>query len=183
MIFTPTKVQGAYRIDLERIEDDRGFFARAWCRREWTEHGLDADLAQCDISFNRHQGTLRGMHSQEPPHEETKLVRCTRGAIWDVMLDLRPGSPTYLRHEGLLLSAENLAMAYIPKGVYHGFLTLCDDCEVFYQMSQFYVPGVLLGVRWDDPAFGIHWPQAVRVISDRDRTYPNHETKAWTSCH
>jgi dTDP-4-dehydrorhamnose 3,5-epimerase len=173
MIFTETILMGAYLIKAERLEDERGFFARVWCCREFEAHGLGTALAQCNVSFNVSRGTLRGMHYQVAPHEEAKLVRCTMGAIYDVIVDLRRGSPTYRRHFGEVLSAENRNMLYIPEGFAHGFITLEDRTEVFYQMSAFYDAESARGVRWDDPAFGIRWPAEVRVISERDRSYPD----------
>jgi len=173
MQFHETDISGAFLIELERLEDERGFFARTYCRREFETHGLNPETAQCNISFNRHCGTLRGLHSQRPPHQETKLVRCTRGRIYDVIVDLRSESPTFRKHFGAELSALNRLALYVPEGVYHGFLTLEDSCEVFYQMSQFYVDGQLLGVRWDDPALGIRWPSDIRIISERDRSFPD----------
>lgn len=174
MIFTETAIPGVHAIEPERLRDERGFFARTWCEREFAAHGLDPGLRQCNISFNPRRGTLRGMHYQAPPFAEAKLVRCTRGAILDVALDLRPGSATFQRHVAVELTGENRRMLYIPEGVAHGFQTLEDDTEVFYQMSQFYSPDHGRGVRWDDPAFGIDWPPAEhRILSDRDRSYPD----------
>jgi dTDP-4-dehydrorhamnose 3,5-epimerase len=171
--FTPTTLPGVYVVDLELIEDERGFFARSWCREQFAALGLDSNLEQCNISFNRHQGTLRGMHYQAEPYGEAKLVRCTRGAIHDVAVDLRPDSPAYLGHVGVELSADNRRALFIPAGLAHGFQTLTPDSEVFYQMSCAYVPGAGRGVRWDDPAFGIAWPEDERTISERDRTWPD----------
>ena len=159
-----------FRIHPERITDERGFFARTWCAEEFKEAGLNARLAQCSISFNARKGTLRGMHYQSVPFAETKLVRCTRGAIYDVVLDLRRESPTFRKWIGVTLTAENREMVYIPEGCAHGFLTLEDHSEVFYQMSEFHHPEAAHGVRWNDPAFGIEWPDEVTVISERDRT-------------
>jgi dTDP-4-dehydrorhamnose 3,5-epimerase len=173
MIFTETILRGAYLIRPERLEDDRGFFARVWCRKEFEAHGLGATLVQCNVSFNASRGTLRGMHFQAAPHEEAKLVRCTMGAIYDVIVDLRKKSPTYLRHFGEVLSAENRIMLYVPEGFAHGFITLEDRTEVFYQMSAFYNAESASGVRWNDPSLGIRWPDEVRVISERDRNYPD----------
>jgi dTDP-4-dehydrorhamnose 3,5-epimerase len=173
MIFTPTKLSGAYVIDLEKREDERGFFARAWCRHEFEEHGLDARLVQCNVSFNHAKGTLRGMHMQQAPHGEAKLVRCTRGAIYDVIIDLRPESPTHRRWLGLELSQENRTMLYVPEGFAHGYQTLSDGAETFYQVSEYYTPGAERGVRWDDPAFAIDWPpEERRVISEKDASWP-----------
>jgi dTDP-4-dehydrorhamnose 3,5-epimerase len=172
MRFTPTKIAGAYLIEPERHLDERGFFARTWCQREFEEHGLDSALVQCNISFSPRCGTLRGMHFQKPPHAEVKLVRCTRGAIFDVILDVRAGSPTHLAWQGFDLTAENRSALYIPKGLAHGFLTLVNDCEVFYQMSQFFEASAASGLRWNDPAFGIAWPHPPALISARDAEYP-----------
>ena len=173
MIFTETKLPGAFEIELERKADDRGFFARTWCAREFAEHGLGTALAQCNISFNAHQGTLRGMHWQAAPHQEAKLVRCTAGSIWDVIIDLRPGSPSYLQQVGVELTAGRGNMLYVPEGFAHGFLTLEPATEVFYQMSEFYSPEAARGLRYDDPLFGIVWPAPVTVIAERDAGYPD----------
>jgi dTDP-4-dehydrorhamnose 3,5-epimerase len=173
MIFESTQVAGAYLVQVEPVEDERGFFARSFCRREFQEHGLNPDVEHCNISHNRLAGTLRGLHAQRKPHQEAKLVRCTRGVLFDVVLDLRPDSPTWLRHDGFRLTADNRHMLYAPEGVYHGFLTLEDDTEVVYQISQYYVPEAGTGVRWNDPAFGIRWPGEVKVISARDAGYPD----------
>jgi dTDP-4-dehydrorhamnose 3,5-epimerase len=173
VIFTETSLEGAYSIVPERLEDERGFFARTWCRREFEKHGLDSRLAQCSISYNRRAGTLRGMHYQAAPHGETKLVRCTVGSIHDVIIDLRPRSSTYLRHFATVLSAEGREMLYVPVGFAHGFQTLEPDTEVFYQISEFHEPSAARGVRWDDPAFDIEWPPAERTLSERDRNYPD----------
>jgi dTDP-4-dehydrorhamnose 3,5-epimerase len=173
MIFTETKLRGAYVIDIERLEDERGFFARSWCRREFEAHGLNPRLMQCDISFNLRKGTLRGMHYQTKPFEEAKLVRCTRGAIHDIIVDIRPDSPTFREYVGLLLAAESRRSLYVPEGFAHGFLTLEENTEVFYQMSEFYAQECARGIRWNDPMFGIEWPSDVLVISDRDRNYPD----------
>jgi len=170
MIFRPTELPGAFVIEPERIGDERGFFARTWCRDEFAAHGLSADLVQCNVSYNARQGTLRGMHYQAAPHAEVKLVRCTRGAIFDAIIDVRPESPTYRGWIGVELTAENGRMLYIPEGFAHGFQTLRDETEVFYQMSTQYRAASSRGLRWDDPAVGISWPPAgSRVISDRDR--------------
>lgn len=173
MIFTKTVLNDAMIIDIERKEDDRGFFARSWCRREFEAHGLNPNLAQCNISFNPKKGTLRGMHFQVKPYEEAKLARCTRGSLCDVIVDLRPDSPTYKKHLSVVLTSENRRMLYVPEGFAHGFLTLEDDTEVFYQISEFYRPESQRGFRWDDPAFAIAWPAEVRLISERDRSYPD----------
>jgi dTDP-4-dehydrorhamnose 3,5-epimerase len=173
MFFTETSLPGAYVIDPERFLDERGFFARLFEPREFEAHGLNPRVAQCSLSFNPRKGTLRGMHYQRAPYEEAKLVRCTRGAIHDVIIDLRPASPTFRRHFGVVLDAESRRLFYVPEGFAHGFLTLTDDAEVSYQMSQAYSPAHAAGVRWDDPAFGIQWPGAVAMIAERDRTYPD----------
>ena len=173
MIFTETKLKGAVIIEPERLEDERGFFARTWCQREFEAHGLNPRLVQCSISFNKRRGTLRGMHYQVAPYEEVRHVRCTMGAIYDVIIDLRPHSPTFKHWISTELTEENRRMLYIPKGFVHGFLTLEDDTEVFYQMSEFYHPECARGTRWDDPAFGIEWPTDITVISDKDREYPD----------
>ena len=175
MIFNETKLPGAFIIEVKRLEDERGFFGRSFCRREFEERGLNPFVAQCNISFNRDAGTLRGMHYQAAPHAEEKLVRCTRGALYDVIIDLRPESPTFKRWVSLELTEENCRMLYIPKGFAHGFQTLVDETEIFYQMSTFYHPESSRGVRWNDPAFGIQWPETDRVIlSDRDRVWPDY---------
>jgi dTDP-4-dehydrorhamnose 3,5-epimerase len=171
MRFLATKLRGVFVIEPDRIEDERGFFARTFCREEFAARGLCAEFVQCSIAFNRREGTLRGMHWQAAPHEEAKLVRCTRGAIYDVALDLRPGSPTLRQWVAAELSAENRKALYIPPGVAHGLQTLVDDTEVFYQISEFYHPELQRGARWDDPAFGIRWPLPLSVISDRDSAY------------
>jgi len=174
MIFTETKLEGAFLIQPEKLEDERGFFARAWCRKEFQANNLDAELVQCNISFGRKKGTLRGMHYQISPHQEVKLVRCTMGAIYDVIIDLRPESSSYLQWVGVELSADTRKMLYVPKGFAHGFQTLQDNTEVFYQVSEFYAPSSERGVRWDDPAFDIQWPDIdERVISERDRRHPD----------
>jgi dTDP-4-dehydrorhamnose 3,5-epimerase len=172
MIFTETQLAGAYLVDPERIEDGRGFFARTWCRDEFKRHRLNPGLVQCSVSYNRLRGTLRGMHFQAKPHEEAKLVRCTRGAIYDVIVDLRNDSPTYRHWIAVELTAENRRMLYVPEGFAHGFQTLADETEVFYQISKSYYPQAARGLRYDDPAVGITWPLAVAVISQKDQGYP-----------
>jgi len=169
-------VSGAYLIEPEPIADERGLFARTFCAEEFARRGLDARVSQCNTSANRRAGTLRGMHYQAAPHGEAKLVRCTRGAIFDVAVDLRPSSSTYLRWAGAELTADNRQAFFIPAGCAHGFQTLADDSEVLYQMSTPFVPGAGRGVRWNDPAFGITWPEPPplgRTISERDRVYPD----------
>jgi dTDP-4-dehydrorhamnose 3,5-epimerase len=172
VIFRATPLDGAWVLEPERHEDERGFFARTFCRREFAEHGLDPEVAQCSLSSSRRRGTLRGLHFQRAPHEEAKLVRCARGAIFDAIVDLRPGSPTFARSFTVLLDAEQRNLLYVPKGFAHGFLTLADDVEVCYQMSAPWAPGFEGGYRWDDPAFAIPWPEPPRVISERDRALP-----------
>jgi dTDP-4-dehydrorhamnose 3,5-epimerase len=173
MRFQETKLRGVMVIDLDMIRDERGFFARTWCRREFEAQGLNANLAQCSVSHNRLKGTLRGMHYQAAPHVEAKLVRCVSGAIYDVALDLREGSATFGQWVAAELSAANRRMLYVPEGVAHGFQTLEDDTEVFYQMSEFHHPESARGVRWDDPAFGIVWPVAGAILSERDASCPD----------
>jgi len=173
MIFQETELKGAYIVDIERREDDRGFFARSWCRREFEAHGLNPHIAQCGVSFNVRKGTLRGMHFQVKPFEEAKLVRCTMGSLRDVIVDLRPDSPTFKRHRSVVLTADNRTMLYVPEGFAHGFLTLEDETEVHYQISEFHAPEHARGFRWNDPAFGIAWPADVKIISERDRNYPD----------
>ncbi len=171
MLFKATPLAGAFVVELEMRSDDRGFFARAFCAREFEEQGLKPAVAQCNIAFNYKRGTLRGMHYQLAPAAETKLVRCFRGAIYDVIVDLRPDSPTYLQHFGIELSADNRLALYIPEMFAHGYLTLTDECELMYQVSEFYTPGYEAGVRYDDPTFNIQWPIPVEVISDKDLTW------------
>jgi dTDP-4-dehydrorhamnose 3,5-epimerase len=180
MLFYETKLSGVFEIHVEPHVDNRGFFARSWCQREFEAHGLNPKLVQCNISFNTRKGTLRGMHFQALPHSEAKVVRCTRGAICDVVLDLRSSSPTYRDWIAVTLTPANRHMVYVPEGCAHGFLTIEDETEVLYQMSEFYNVESARGVRWNDPAFQILWPEKVEVISDRDRTYPNFD-KAWIS--
>jgi dTDP-4-dehydrorhamnose 3,5-epimerase len=172
MKFLPTRLPGVWIVDLEKHGDDRGFFARSWCRREFEEHGLNPNLVQCSVSFNLKKGTLRGMHYQVTPHEEAKLVRCTRGSICDVAVDLRPTSPAFGKWTAEELTADNGRALYIPGGFAHGFQTLSDSTEVFYQMSEFYHPESARGVRWNDPAFGIIWPIPNPIISERDKNLP-----------
>jgi len=168
MLFTETPLRGAFLVDLQLQEDERGFFSRSWCQNEFTEHGLNPHLVQCNVSFNLKKGTLRGMHYQAEPFPEAKLVRCTMGAIYDVIIDLRPDSVTFKNWFGVELSAQNRRGLYIPFGFAHGFQTLVDNSEVFYQMSEFFYPECSRGVRWDDPAFGIMWPIFDMTISEKD---------------
>ena len=173
MLFEPSKIAGAFILAPQRHEDDRGHFARTFCVDELAAHGLVTSVAQCSVSWNRRAGTLRGMHYQIAPHEETKVVRCTAGAVFDVMLDMRPASPTFRQWQGVELTAANGLALYIPAGVAHGFQTLVDATEVFYMISTRYEPSAARGIRWDDPAFAIAWPPvAERTISERDRAFP-----------
>jgi dTDP-4-dehydrorhamnose 3,5-epimerase len=172
MRFTETELPGAFLIDIEPISDERGFFTRTFCRREFEDHGLLPLVAQCNLSYNHKAGTLRGMHYQVPPAGEAKLVRCTRGAILDVFVDLRPGSPTYLQHVSVELTAENRRAAYLPPLLAHGYQSLTDDAEVTYQVSEFYTPASERSTRYDDPALGIAWPLEVTVISAKDAAAP-----------
>ena len=173
MRFTATSLPGVYLVELEPRADDRGFFARTWCRREFAAQGLSDELVQCSLSFNRRRGTLRGLHYQVEPHAEDKLVRCTHGAIHDVVVDLRPGSPTFCRYVAVQLAATTHRALYVPRGCAHGFQTLADDTQVFYQMSEFHAPGAGRGVRWNDPRFGIVWPVADPILNARDASYPD----------
>lgn len=172
MIFTETALKSAFVIDPEPVRDERGMFARTWCQKEFEAHGLAVTWVQSSVSVNDHRGTMRGMHYQAAPYDEVKLVRCTAGAIYDVVVDLRPTSSTYGQHVGIILSAENRRAIYIPKQFAHGFLTLEDKSEVSYQMSEFYVPASARGFRWDDPTFKIAWPEPILVMSEKDRTWP-----------
>ena len=172
MRFVETKLRGAFVLELEPREDDRGFFARSFCQKEFEAHGLKPSVAQCNTSFNHRRGTMRGMHYQLPPAAETKLVRCTRGSILDVIVDLRPGSPTYLQHVAVELSEQNRRQLYVPELFAHGYLSLTDGAEVAYQVGEFYTPGCERGIRYDDPQLGIDWPIAVEVISEKDASWP-----------
>ncbi len=172
MKFLKTPLAGLYVVELDTLNDDRGFFARSFCAHEFEAVGLDSRVAQCNVSFNKRAGTLRGLHFQAPPHEEAKLVRCTQGAIYDVAVDIRRDSPTYGRWHAVELSAENWRMLFIPRGFAHGFQTLVNDSEIFYLMFEFYHPQSARGLRWDDPALAIPWPIANPIISDNDRVHP-----------
>lgn len=178
MIFKPTPLVGAFLVELEERSDERGFFARSYCAKEFEEHGLKPDVAQANVSFNHRAGTLRGMHYQVPPAAETKLVRCTRGAIHDVIIDLRPESPSYLQHFGVDLTEENRLALYVPEMFAHGYLTLQDGAEVIYQVGEFYTPGYERGIHYNDSRFAIEWPHEVRVISDKDSAWPAFEPGA-----
>lgn len=171
MKFLPTPLSGAFVVELERLEDERGFFARSFCQDEFRKQGLKLAIAQCNVSWNRKRSTLRGLHYQAAPHEEAKVVRCTRGAIWDVIVDMRESSPTRLRWYALELNADNRLALYVPEGFAHGFQTLADGSEVLYQMSEFYHPDLARGLRWDDLKIKIKWPLPDPILSERDRSY------------
>lgn len=173
MIFKPLDLPGAFVIEPDRHADVRGYFARTFCEKEFVDQGLEPRISQCSVSFNHRKGTLRGMHYQAAPFEEVKVVRCNRGAIYDVIIDLRPASPAFKKWFGVRLDEENGHTLYIPKGFAHGFQTLADDTEVFYQMSQVFSPQHARGVRWNDPAFSIEWPEDERIILERDQNYPD----------
>lgn len=176
MTFTETRLQGAYIIDVNRIEDERGFFGRSYCKTEFEKYGLNTNVVQANLSHNKKKGTLRGMHMQSAPFAETKLVRCTRGAIYDVIVDLRPLSETFKQWIGVELTADNFRMLYIPEGFAHGFITLEDNTDVTYQVTQFYTPLTEQGYRWDDPSFNITWPVTPVTISEKDRNHLFFET-------
>jgi dTDP-4-dehydrorhamnose 3,5-epimerase len=178
MLLDKSRVQGAYIVELEPRFDERGFFARTWCQKEFAAYGLNERVVQINVSHNTHKATLRGLHYQAAPFEEAKTISCTRGAIYDVVLDLRNDSSTYLRWDAVELSARNRRMLYVPEGCAHGFQTLADDTEVLYLMSQFYSPDHARGVRYDDPAFHIEWPLPVSVLAEADRTWPDYERSA-----
>ena len=172
MIFKETPIKGAYLVDIKRIADDRGFFGRAFCQHEMKAHGLNEVIAQTNLSHNPTKGTLRGLHYQAAPHEESKLVRCTRGSLFDVLVDLRKGSPTYCQWFGVILTADSFTMLYVPEGCAHGFLTLEDNTDIMYQVSNYYAPDAEKGLLWNDPAFNIEWPFEPTLISDKDRNQP-----------
>lgn len=175
MIFRETKLKGAFIIEVEKREDDRGFFARAWCKKEFEEHGLTANTVQSNIAFSKRKGTLRGLHYQGAPYGEVKVVRCTLGSLYDVLVDLRPGSSTYRQWVGVELASDNYKMVYVPEGFAHGYQTLEDNTEVTYQVSQFYFPDFERGIRYDDPGIGIDWPLLVKIISDKDKGWPDYQ--------
>jgi len=176
MLFTETKLKGAFIIDLEPKTDNRGFFARAFCQKEFEAHGLKPAVAQCNLAFTHKQGTLRGMHYQVPPAAEAKLFRCTKGANYHVIIDLRPESPTYLQHVGVELTPENRRALYVPEMFAHGYQAQVDSCEAIYQVSEFYTPGCEQGLRYDDPTFGIEWPIPVSEITQKDASWPLFES-------
>jgi len=174
MVFKETRLKGAFIIEPENIIDDRGFFSRVWCQKEFEAQGLNPNIAQCNQSFNAIKGTLRGIHYQIVPYEEAKIIRCIRGKVYDVIVDLRSKSPTYLQWMGFELSSENRKMLYVPENFAHGYLTLADNTEVFYQVSQFYSPGSESGIRWDDPSINIKWPKIANlIISEKDKKWPD----------
>jgi dTDP-4-dehydrorhamnose 3,5-epimerase len=173
MIFSETKLKGAFIIEVEKREDERGFFARAWCKKEFEEHGLAANMVQSNIAFSKRKGTLRGLHYQGAPYGEVKVVRCTKGSLYDVLVDLRPGSSTYRQWVGVELTSDSYKMMYVPEGFAHGYQTLEDNTEVTYQVSQLYSPDFEQGIRYDDPAIGIDWPLMVKILSDKDKGWPD----------
>jgi dTDP-4-dehydrorhamnose 3,5-epimerase len=175
MIFKELQLKGVFTVDLEPKEDNRGFYARAWCRDEFGQHGLVTDFAQINISYTHKKGTVRGLHYQVPPHGEVKLVRCVRGAIFDVVVDMRPDSPTYRQWLGIELSADNRRALYVPENFAHGFASLTDDCELIYSISSSYHPEAERGIRYNDPAIGIEWPVDIEIMSDKDRNMPDLE--------
>jgi dTDP-4-dehydrorhamnose 3,5-epimerase len=177
MIFTETELPGAFIIDVERMSDERGFFARSWCEDEFAAHGILMPPLQANVSSNPRRGTLRGMHYQLPPHEETKLVRCTRGAIYDVIVDLREESPTYGKWLGVELTADSFRMLFVPGRFAHGFITLTDNTDVCYQVSAKYAPGAERGLRWNDPAIGIQWPFQPNLVSEKDQRHPDFQLR------
>jgi dTDP-4-dehydrorhamnose 3,5-epimerase len=173
MIFTETYLKGAYIIEIKKLEDERGFFGRTWCANELKEYGLNNNVAQANTSFSKYKGTLRGLHYQKDPYQETKIIRCTRGAIYDVIIDLRMDSPTYKQWLGVELTWDNYKMLYVPEDFAHGFITLREDCEVNYMVTQFYTPGAEAGIRWNDPQFKIDWPIEPIIISEKDKNHPD----------
>ncbi len=173
MIFMKTRLKDAFVVEPDKLADERGFFARSWCQREFEALGVNKKPVQSNISFNKKRGTLRGLHYQDDPFGEVKLVRCTMGGIYDVIVDLRPASETYLQWISVELTEKNRRLLFVPEGFAHGFMTLRDNTEVFYQMSQYYMPEYARGIRWDDPLFGIRWPMNISIISDKDGRYPD----------
>ena len=174
MKFVKTKLEGAFLIEPELVKDERGFFARLWCQKEFAQHGLNPDLTQISIAFNQKKGTIRGMHFQKSPYEESKLVRCTSGATYDVIIDLRPASKTYKQWVSVEITSKGYKMIYVPEGFAHGYQTLEDNTEVIYHMSQSFAPQYYSGVRWNDPAFNIKWPDTEnKIISEKDKNYPD----------
>jgi dTDP-4-dehydrorhamnose 3,5-epimerase len=180
MIFTETKLKGAFIIDVKRLEDERGFFGRAWCKKEFEEHGLNSNAVQANVSHNKLAGTLRGLHYQTAPFTESKTVRCTEGSIFDVIVDLRTESPTYKQWLGVTLTAQSFRMLYVPDGFAHGFITLEDNTAVHYMVTEYYTPGAEKGIRYDDPAFNIDWALAPTIVSDKDLIHPPYSEKTFT---
>lgn len=174
MIFTETELKGAFILDVKKLEDERGFFGRSYCQKEFDDHGMTSRVVQANVSYNKSKGTLRGMHYQMSPYEETKLVRCVRGAIYDVIIDLRKDSPTYTKWIGVELKEDSYRMLFVPEGFAHGFITLEDNTEVIYQVSQFYTPGAENGLRWNDPSFNIKWPIEPVIISEKDKQHSDY---------
>jgi len=173
MIFNETKLKGAYLVEIKKLEDERGFFGRSWCQREFQEVGLEAEIKQINTSFTLKKGTIRGMHYQIDPYQETKFIRCTQGRIYDVIIDLRRESKTFMQWIGHILSEDNYRMVYVPGNFAHGFVTLTDNCEVYYPVTEFYTPGSERGIRYNDPAFDIKWPVPVEVVSLKDNSHPD----------
>jgi dTDP-4-dehydrorhamnose 3,5-epimerase len=173
MIFTETKLKGAFVVEIKQLKDERGFFGRSWCQREMEEHGLNGNVVQTNTSLTFKKGTIRGMHYQKHPYEETKFMRCTKGAIYDVIIDLRKDSPTFMHWLGVELTEDNYKMLYVPEKFAHGFITLKDNSEVTYPVTQFYTPGAEAGIRYNDPAFNIQWPVPVEVVSEKDLSHPD----------
>ena len=173
MIFKETVLKGAFLVEIKKLEDDRGFFGRAWCQQEFEENGLNGNIRQINTSYTKKRGTIRGMHYQIDPFQETKFIRCTKGRIYDVIIDLRSDSPTFMKWIGHELSEQNCRMVYVPGNFAHGFVTLEDHCEVYYPVTEFYTPGSERGIRYDDPAFKIDWPVDVEIVSEKDRNHPD----------
>jgi len=171
MIFTELELKGAYLVTVKKIEDERGFFGRAWCKNEFLDHHLNSNFVQLNTSFSKKKGTIRGLHYQVDPYQEVKFIRCTRGRIWDVIIDLRPASPTFMKWIGNELSADNYSMVYVPENFAHGFVSLEDNSEVYYPVTQFYTPGAERGLRWNDPAFNIQWPVEISIVSEKDGSH------------
>lgn len=179
MIFTKTKIEGAYLLDIKQIKDERGFFGRSFCQTEFEEHGLNPKVVQVNVSSNYKLGTLRGLHMQMKPAEESKLVRCTKGSIYDVLVDLRPQSSTFMQWLGVELTADRFQLLYVPEGCAHGYLTLSDETDVMYQVSQFYTPSAEKGFQWNDPAFAIIWPIHPVIVSEKDQAHPLFDMEEW----
>jgi dTDP-4-dehydrorhamnose 3,5-epimerase len=179
MIFTELELKGAFLIEVKKIQDDRGFFGRAWCQKEFEEHGLNGNVKQINTSLTLKKGTIRGMHYQVDPYQETKFIRCTRGRIYDVIIDLRPDSPTFMKWVGNELSADNYKMVYVPGNFAHGFVALEDQSEVYYPVTEFYTPGAERGIRFNDRAFNIQWPIPIEVVSEKDASHPDFDINSF----